>query len=118
MNNFLRSVGHFFLLVIKRALWPAIKGVVWLFWEVVKRLTLPLAKKGGEVGAVLLPFAIGALGVVGGLYALLRAPQHLQEQAIAFIAIVVFCGMSWAVFKPAKKPAATPPRHQGRRRRR
>lgn len=110
-------MGHLFLLVIERALWPAIKGVIWLFWEVVKYITLPLAKKVGEVGAALLPYTIGVIAAVGGLYALLHAPQHLQEQAIAFIAIVVFFGMLWAVFKPAKKPA-TPPRHQGRRRRR
>jgi len=118
MNNFFRGVGHYSLLFIERALWPAIKGLVWLFWEVVKHLTLPLAKKGGEVGATLLPYALGIVAVVGGLYALLRAPQHLQEQAIALVAFAVFCGMLWAVFKSAKKPVATPPRHQGRRRRR
>lgn len=116
MGNFFNRFGHLLLLVIERAMWPATKALFTFMWEVVRLVTLPIAKRSGELGATLLPYGVGIAGVMGGLYAILDAPQHLQDQAIACIALVLFFVLLLAAFKPSTKKIGPPSQHNGRRR--
>ena len=116
-SHFAAKVAHGCALVVEHALWPATKAVFGLFWEVLCALLRPGAKSAGEGVGKAMPFVLVVGLVVGGLYGLLHAPQHLQEQGVTLVGLLVFCLMLWAVFKPSKKKDGPPPRPHGRRRR-
>lgn len=117
-RTFMNGVGQALAWTGKNMVWPATKAVFGLLWFVVCALVQPCAKSAGEGLGKVMPFLVVVGVVVGGLYGLLHAPKHLQEQGVAIVALTIFCLVLWAVLKPSTKKADPPARHNGRRRRR
>ena len=113
-KSFITGVGDAFVWVGNSILWPATKAIFGLLWELFCLILRPSAKSAGEGISKAIPFLLVVGVVTGGLYGLLHAPQHLQDQGVAIIALVTFCLMLWGVFKPSKKKAGLPPRHRER----
>jgi len=114
-SQFIGKIGRGCGLVIEHALWPATKAIFGLLWETLCSILRPSAKSAGEGMAKLVPFFLVVGVVAGGLYGLLHAPQHLQEQGVALVALLVFCMMMWAALKPSSKKKVEPPPRRKRK---